>query len=152
MNCELGDQWMIQGLPVLNHLSAHQPFGGVSHFFWVNDKFNFFIFSAPTVSVVDPDPDRIQIQWGPWIRIREGKNGPEKYRTIKINFIFWRAEGFSCNLDVVYGGLGISKLPQFLIKKINKYIVSCDGAVVRLPPLWFWTVDLQITKKMWIFH
>jgi hypothetical protein len=27
-----------------------------------------------------------------------------------------RAEGFSCSLDVLYGGLGISKL-QFLIKK-----------------------------------
>ncbi len=63
MNCELGDQWMIQGLPVLDNLSAHQPFGGVSHF-WVNDKC-IFIFSAPTVSVVDADPDRMQIQWGP---------------------------------------------------------------------------------------
>ncbi len=30
-----------------------------------------------------------------------------------------RAEGFSCSLDVVYGGLGISKLP-FLIKKEKK--------------------------------
>ncbi len=30
-----------------------------------------------------------------------------------------RAEGFSCSLDVLYGGLGISKL-QFLIKKRYK--------------------------------
>jgi hypothetical protein len=29
-----------------------------------------------------------------------------------------RAEGFSCGLGVLYGGLGISKL-QFLIKKIK---------------------------------
>jgi hypothetical protein len=29
-----------------------------------------------------------------------------------------RAEGFSCSLAVLYGGLGISKL-QFLIKKIE---------------------------------
>jgi N-acetyl-anhydromuramyl-L-alanine amidase AmpD len=29
-----------------------------------------------------------------------------------------RAEGFSCSLGVIYGGLGISKL-QFLIKKIE---------------------------------
>jgi hypothetical protein len=29
-----------------------------------------------------------------------------------------RAEGFSCSLGVLYGGLGISKL-QFLIKKIK---------------------------------
>ncbi len=41
----------------------------------------------------------------------------------ECNFIFWsagcsllRAEGFSCSLDVLYGGLGISKL-QFFIKK-----------------------------------
>jgi len=31
---------------------------------------------------------------------------------------FLRAEGFSCSLGVLYGGLGISKL-QFLIKKIK---------------------------------
>ena len=31
---------------------------------------------------------------------------------------FLRAEGFSCSLGVLYGGLGISKL-QFLIKKIE---------------------------------
>jgi hypothetical protein len=29
-----------------------------------------------------------------------------------------RAEGFSCRLGVLYGGLGISKL-QFLIKKVK---------------------------------
>jgi hypothetical protein len=29
-----------------------------------------------------------------------------------------RAEGFSCSLGVIYGGLGLSKL-QFLIKKIE---------------------------------
>jgi hypothetical protein len=41
------------------------------------------------------------------------------------NFMFWsdkcsllRTEGFSCSLDVLYGGPGISKL-QFLIKKNN---------------------------------
>ncbi len=34
-----------------------------------------------------------------------------------------RAEGFSCSLGVLYGGLGISKL-QFLIKKIEKKISS----------------------------
>jgi hypothetical protein len=45
----------------------------------------------------------------------------KKYR----NFMFWsagcsllRAEGFSCSLGVLYGGLGISKL-EFLIKKIK---------------------------------
>jgi hypothetical protein len=68
----------------------------------------------------------IRIQWSSWIRIRiriqEGKSGPEKYKRV-IRFIVWnakcsllRAEGFSCSLDVLYGGLGISKF-KFLIKK-----------------------------------
>jgi hypothetical protein len=34
-----------------------------------------------------------------------------------------RAEGFSCSLGVLYGGLGISKL-QFLIKKNRNQISS----------------------------
>jgi hypothetical protein len=33
-----------------------------------------------------------------------------------LDVLFLRAEGFSCSLGVLYGGLGISKL-QFLIKK-----------------------------------
>jgi hypothetical protein len=61
MNCELGDQWMVQGLPVLDNLSAHQPFGGVSHFFWVNNKY-IFLFLVPLQSVLWI---RIRIQWGP---------------------------------------------------------------------------------------
>jgi hypothetical protein len=35
-----------------------------------------------------------------------------------------RAEGFSCSLDVLYGGLGISKL-QFLFNKISNLFSSC---------------------------
>ncbi len=58
------------------------------------------------------------------IRIQEGKNDlPNKFFFFR-NFMFWsagcsllRPEGFFCNLDVLYGGLGISKL-QFFIKKI----------------------------------
>ncbi len=35
-----------------------------------------------------------------------------------------RAEGFSCSLGVLYGGLGISGKLHFLIKKIkNKFLV-----------------------------
>ncbi len=30
--------------------------------------------------------------------------------------------------------------------------IYCDDAVVRLPSPWFWTADLQITKKRWLFH
>ncbi len=58
------------------------------------------------------------------IRIQEGKNDPQKYKKSTI-FMFLstgcsllRAEGFSCSLGVLYGGLGISKL-QFFIKKIE---------------------------------
>ncbi len=36
---------------------------------------------------------------------------------------FLRAEGFSWSLDVLYGGLGISKL-QFLIKKVLHFFVA----------------------------
>jgi hypothetical protein len=35
------------------------------------------------------------------------------------------AEGFSCSLDVLYGGLGIIKM-QLLIKKIFKQIFSAE--------------------------
>ncbi len=43
--------------------------------------------------------------------------------------MFWsvwfllRAEGFFCNLDILYGGLGIDKL-QFLIKKTFNFFFS----------------------------
>ncbi len=57
------------------------------------------------------DPDWIRIQSGQWIRIRirirnpdpgvlDGKNDPQKLK----------AEGFFCNLEVLYGGLAIGKL------------------------------------------
>jgi hypothetical protein len=35
-----------------------------------------------------------------------------------------RAEGFSCSLDVLYKGLGISKF-KFLIKKVSNKFFSC---------------------------
>jgi hypothetical protein len=54
--------------------------------------------------------------------IQEGKNDPQKEK--KLRFMIGsagcsllRAEGFSCSLDVLHGGLGISKL-KFMIKKI----------------------------------
>jgi hypothetical protein len=57
------------------------------------------------------------------IRIQEGINDPKKLKKYRI-FLFWsagcsllRAEGFSCSLWVLYGGLRISKL-QFSIQKI----------------------------------
>ncbi len=64
-----------------------------------------------SIGSVDPDPDPGGQKW------------PTEVDKKILKFIFWsvgwpllRAEGFFCNLDVLYGGLGIGKL-QFLIKK-----------------------------------
>jgi hypothetical protein len=62
-----------------------------------------------------------------------------------------RAEGFSCSLGVLYGGLGISKL-QFLIKKIDIKFLAINffnfwssnpgsGSVIRNP-------DPQLEKML----
>ncbi len=66
----------------------------------------------------------IRINLSCWIRSRRAKM-THKYRKMSKIFMFLsavcsllRAEGFSCSLGVLYGGLGISKL-QFLIKKIE---------------------------------
>jgi hypothetical protein len=64
---------------------------------------------------------QIRIQLGLWIRIQEGKNDPQKYKKVKKCHVLkcwmfsFEAEGFSCSLDVLCGGLEICKL-QFLIK------------------------------------
>jgi hypothetical protein len=57
-----------------------------------------------------------------WIRIQESKNGLEKKKTWKVfivlsagGFLF-RAKGFSCSLDVLYGGLEKNQLQFFIIK------------------------------------
>jgi hypothetical protein len=58
------------------------------------------------------------------ILVQEGKNDPKIEKKCRIFMFlstgcsFLRAEGFSCSLGVLCGGLGISKL-QFLIKKIE---------------------------------
>jgi hypothetical protein len=85
----------------------------------------------PFLPIPDPaakgrvaDPDWIRIQSGQWIRIRNPGSGSGSRRakiTQEVDFFFkfmfssvgWpllRAEGFFCNLDVLYGGLGIGKL------------------------------------------
>ncbi len=50
-----------------------------------------------------------------------------------------RAEGFFCNLDILYGGLGIGKL-QFLIKKKYNFFFSCSFfqflVIKALDPYW----------------
>ncbi len=75
-------------------------------------------------SGLDPDskkslaPDSESVSWSRWAQMTH------KNRKKLRNFMFWsagcsllRAEGFSYSLDVLYWGLGISKL-QFSIKKI----------------------------------
>jgi hypothetical protein len=59
-------------------------------------------------SVLDHDPDLIRIQSGQWIQNPDpdtgGKNDNKNIKEC------CRAEGFSCILDSLYGGLGISQL------------------------------------------
>ncbi len=74
---------------------------------------------------------QIRIQSGQWIRIQQSKNDfQKKFYVLCLCFevldvLFLMAEGFSCSLDVLYGGLGISKLFFFLIKKISYSFFSC---------------------------
>jgi hypothetical protein len=72
--------------------------------------------------VLDPDPDP-HTNCGSGSGSRRAKMTPKNRKKDRI-FIkksagcsLLRAEGFSCSLSILYGGLGISKL-QFLIKKI----------------------------------
>ncbi len=59
----------------------------------------------------DPDPER---QHYPQIFKKV-----KKCHVLKCWMFSFEGEGVSCSLDVLYGGLGISKL-QFMIKKIFK--------------------------------
>ena len=58
-----------------------------------------------SIRSVDPDPDQ-----DPGQKLRY----PQKLKKISFILKCWmsllRAEGFFCNLDVLYGGLGIGKL------------------------------------------
>ncbi len=85
-----------------------QGFGSGSGSAWI--RINLSCWIRIRIQIADPDPDP------------GGKNDSKNRKKDRI-FIFWsagcsllRAEGFSCSLGVLYGGLGISKL-QFLIKK-----------------------------------
>jgi hypothetical protein len=62
----------------------------------------------------------IRIASGQRIRIQEDKEDPQKryFIFLSAGFSLFRAEGFSYSLDVLNGGLGISK-QQFLIIKIS---------------------------------
>ncbi len=89
------------------------------------------------------------------IRIRRAKM-THKSRNFSLKFMFWsvgwpllRAEDFFCNLDVLYGGLGIGKL-QFLIKIKNKKnfsaVIFLKFLVINaLDPDWY-----VFSLKCWI--
>jgi hypothetical protein len=66
---------------------------------------------------LDPDPDPQTGSGSRRTKITK-KNGKKLMNSIFLScgFSLLRAEGFSCRLDVLLGGLRISKL-QFLIKK-----------------------------------
>ncbi len=51
---------------------------------------------------------------------------PKEFSCFEVlDVLFLRAEGFSCSLDVLYEGLGRSKL-QFLIKKISHFFPTVN--------------------------
>jgi hypothetical protein len=85
------------------------------------------------------------------IRIKEGKNYRQKYKkdVSSAGCSLLRAEGFSCSLNVLYGGLGISNL-QFVIKIISNFF----PAVIFFHHFWsskpwiqIW-IDTGIQPKM----
>ncbi len=61
-----------------------------------------------------------------------------------------RAEGFFCNLDMLYGGLGIGKL-QFLIQKnvifFSAVIFFRFLVIKALDPDWIW-IRIGVQHKM----
>jgi hypothetical protein len=62
--------------------------------------------------VADPDPHGSVFILVGWIRIQEEKMNPKSEENSSFEVV--RDEDFFCSLDVLYGGLEISKL-QFLI-------------------------------------
>ncbi len=81
------------------------------------------------------------------VRIQGGKNDPQKLKFQEhFEVLMFSLEGFSCSLDVLYGGLGIGKL-QYLIQNIKKKIST-------LIFLNFWSSKLEsglvFSPKCWI--
>jgi hypothetical protein len=68
-----------------------------------------------SIGLVDTNPDS-ESGFGIRIRIQEGKNDPQKYKFfskfmfLSVGWPLLRADGFFCNLDVLYEGLGKGKL------------------------------------------
>ncbi len=86
------------------------------------------------------DQDWIRIQSVQWIRIRTPGSGSRRAKITHINrkkkimfysagcSLFW-AECFSCSLDVLYGGLGISKLHDQKNIKFFPNFCSCKPRI-----------------------
>ncbi len=108
-------------------------------------------------SVADPDPHGstfISVSWIQ-IRIRIGNTDPDpggpklptkvkKIQLMKCQMFSLRHEDFCCSLDVLYGGLGISK-SQFLFKNI--YFFICSNFWPSKP--WI-RIRIRIDQKRWI--
>ncbi len=63
----------------------------------------------------------------------------KKFHVFKCWMFSLSAECFSCSLDVLYGGLGISKL-QFMITKKNFSCKFFQFLVIKIPdPDWYST-------------
>jgi hypothetical protein len=77
---ELDNTSVVKGIILHRWLGAAAA--GIKH-----DNLQTVHSSLVGTSVVDPDPDWIRIQLGPWIRIQTGKNGPQKRKKL-INFMF----------------------------------------------------------------
>ena len=78
-----------------------------------------FLPSWIWIRIPNTDPDPLaRLNMDP-IRIRNPARKQKKvngFLYLSVVYSLLRSEGFSCSLDVIYGGLGISKL-QFQIKK-----------------------------------
>jgi hypothetical protein len=84
---------------------------------------------------------------------KESKNDPQIWKKVKNFYVLkcWRAQGFSCSLCVLFGGLGKSKL-QFLIRKTFKIfppeIFSNFWSLKTLDPELALDPDMQLVKML----
>ncbi len=117
----------------------------VTSLIWLIDKSGTFSFNTfmnthkkklVRSSASDPEWIRIRIQEGKWHK----KEKNLKFHFLKCWMFLLRAEGFSCSLDVFYGGLGDRKV-QFLSKNITFFqlwICSIFGHQISGPDTKQW--------------
>jgi hypothetical protein len=88
-----------------------QGSGSVSGSAWIRINFSCWIRIWIRIQIADPDPGGEKLP-------TKIEKSPEFSCFLSTGCSLLRAEGFSCILGVLYGGLGISKL-HFLIKNIE---------------------------------